>query len=165
MQHFKVLLVFLLLFTVGKSFAQGKDTNAGKKRSLVIIVNPSVPQDTISTEDLRLILLGDIRFWDSGGRVTLLIQAPVSWERDTVLGKVMEMSEPQYRQFWISKVFRTEAASGPKVVLSNEMAGILVSRIPGAIAFVDDAEIPPDAKVLKVDGFFPGDEAYPLVFK
>jgi hypothetical protein len=164
MQHFKVLLVFFLLCSASKGFAQ-EETNADNKRSLVVIVNPTVPQDSISTEDLRLLLLGDIRFWEGGGLVTLLIQAPVSWERDTVLGKVMKMTEPQYRQFWISKVFRTEAASGPKVVLSNEMAGILVSRIPGAIAFVDDAEVPPDAKVLKVDGILPGEEGYPLVFK
>ena len=133
-------------------------------RSLAVIVNPSVRQDSISIEDLRNTLLGDIRFWDGGGLVTLLIQAPVSWERDTVLGKVMKMSEPQYRQFWISKVFRTEAASGPKVVLSNEMAGILVSRIPGAMAFVDDADIPADAKVLKIDGLLPGDDDYSLKF-
>ncbi|MBL4673801.1 MAG: hypothetical protein JKX81_16195 [Arenicella sp.] len=164
MQHIKVLLVFFLLCSASKSFSED-DVNADNKRSLVVIVNPTVPQDNISTEDLRLILLGDIRFWEGGGLVTLLIQAPVSWERDTVLGEVMKMSEPQYRQFWISKVFRTEAASGPKVVLSNKMAEILVSRIPGAIAFVDNAEVPPDAKVLKVDGILPGDEGYPLVFK
>jgi len=158
MQHFKTLLVGLLLCSASNSFAQEV------KRSLVVIVNPNVSQDTISSKNLRLTLLGDIRFWEDGGLVTLLIQAPVSWERDTVLGKVMKMTEPQYRQFWISKVFRTEAASGPKVVLSNEMAGILVSRIPGAIAFVDDAEVPEDAKVLKVDGLLPGDDNYPLNF-
>ena len=160
MQHFKALLICLLLSLASNSFAE----DPVPTRSLVVIVNPSVPQDTISTEDIRLMLLGDIRFWEGGGLVTLLIQAPVSWERSTVLGKVMEMSEPQYRQFWISKVFRTEAASGPKVVLSNDMAGILVSRIPGAIAFVDDSEIPPDAKVLKVNGLLPGDDGYPLNF-
>jgi hypothetical protein len=159
-----VQLVFFFLCSASTGFAP-TEANADNNRSLVVIVNPTVQQDSISTEDLRLLLLGDIRFWKGGGLVTLLIQAPVSWERDTVLGEVMKMSEPQYRQFWISKVFRTEAASGPKVVLSNEMAGILVSRIPGAIAFVDDAEVPPDAKVLKVDNILPGEEGYPLVFK
>lgn len=132
--------------------------------SLAVIVNPAIQQESISMVNLKKVLVGDVRFWDGGELITILIQAPVSWERDTLLSKVMEMSEPQYRQFWISKVFRTEVASGPKVVLSNEMAATLVSKIPGAVAFVNNDEIPAGAKILKVDGLLPGDAEYPLNF-
>ncbi len=133
-------------------------------RSIVVIVNPGVPQDSLSEEELGKILLGETRFWDSGGSITLLIQAPVSWERDVLLGKVMQMSEAQYRQFWISKVFRAEVASGPKVVLSNEMAGTLISKIPGAMGFVGDDEVPDGVKVMKINGLLPGDANYPFRF-
>lgn len=137
---------------------------AAEATSLAVIINPAIQQESISMANLKKMLVGDVRFWDGGELITILIQAPVSWERDTLLSQVMEMSEPQYRQFWISKVFRTEVASGPKVVLSNEMAATLVSKIPGAVAFVNNDEIPVGAKILKVDGLLPGDADYPLNF-
>ena len=133
-------------------------------KSLAVIVNTAVVPDSISKVTLTQILLGEVRFWEGGGLVTLLIQAPVSWERDILLADIMQMSEPQYRQFWISKVFRTEVSSGPKVVFSNEMASMLVTKIPGAMAFVNEDEIPSDAKVMKIDGLLPGDPEYPLRF-
>lgn len=133
-------------------------------RSIAVIVNPQVTQDSVSEEQLRKILVGEVRFWDDGTAITLLIQAPVSWERDMILGEVMEMTEAQYRQFWISKVFRTEVASGPKVVLSNSMAGTLISKIPGCVAFVESTDVPDGAKVMKINDLGPSDENYPLRF-
>lgn len=133
-------------------------------RSIAVIVNPQVTQDSVSEDQLRKILVGEVRFWDDGTAITLLIQAPVSWERDMILGEVMEMTEAQYRQFWISKVFRTEVASGPKVVLSNSMAGTLISKIPGCVAFVESSDVPDGAKVMKINGLEPSDENYPLRF-
>ena len=162
MTHFRAFLAIIILLTslhVGSTLAATIGT-----RSLVIIVNAEVQQQSITPEDLKNIMLGDMRFWQGGKLITLLIQAPVSWERDTLLGQIMEMSESQYRQFWISKVFRAEVASGPKVVLSNEMASILVSKIPGAMAFVNNDEIPAGTRVLRINDLLPEDAAYPLKF-
>ena len=72
------------------------------------------------------------------------------------------MSEAQFRQYWISKVFRAETASGPKIVYTNEMASQLVAAIPGAVAFMDVSEAPQGLKVLKIDGLLPGEKGYPL---
>jgi hypothetical protein len=72
------------------------------------------------------------------------------------------MPEAQFRQYWISKVFRAEAASGPKIVYSNDMAAELASSIPGAVAFIDASQIPKGLKVVKIDGLLPGDKRYPL---
>jgi len=72
------------------------------------------------------------------------------------------MSETEFKQYWISKLFRAEATSGPKIVYSNEMATDLVEAIPGSIAFVDAAGVPKNLKVLKIDGKLPGDRGYPL---
>jgi len=94
--------------------------------------------------------------------VTLLIRAPVARERDVVLKKVYQMNEAQFRQYWIAKVFRAEATSGPKVVYSNQSATELVASTPGSISFVDAAQIPKGVKVLKIDGHAPGDKDYPL---
>jgi hypothetical protein len=47
-------------------------------------------------------------------------------------------------------------------VYSNETAAELTSAIPGAVAFVDAAQVPKGLKVLKINGALPGDKSYPL---
>jgi hypothetical protein len=107
-------------------------------------------------------MLGDRQFWASNLKVTLLVRAPGAREREVVLKSIYQMSEAQFRQYWIAKVFRAEAASSPRVVYSNETAAEMTSAIPGAVAFVDAAQVPKGLKVLKINGALPGDKSYPL---
>lgn len=129
---------------------------------VAIVAHPNVPVDNLTFADLRKLLLGDRQFWASNIRVTLLIRAPVSRERDVILTKIYQMNEAQFRQYWIGKVFRAETSAGPKIVYSNDMAATLVGSIPGSVAFVDAAQIPKGLKVLKIDGRVPGEKGYPL---
>jgi hypothetical protein len=129
---------------------------------IAIVVRPDVPVDNLSFAELRKLMLGDRQFWTSNLRVTLLVRAPGTREREVVLKTIYQMSEAQFRQYWIAKVFRAEAASGPRVVYSNEMAAELAAAIPGAVAFVDAGEVPRGLKVLKINGKLPGDKDYPL---
>lgn len=135
---------------------------AAPPTDVAIVVHPDVPVDSLTFADLRKLLLGDTQYWPNKARVTLLIRAPVARERDVLLSKIYQMSEAQFRQYWIGKVFRAETAAGPKVVYSNDMAATLVASIPGSVAFVDAAQIPKGVKVLKVDGRAPGEKGYPL---
>ena len=48
------------------------------------------------------------------------------------------------------------------IVYSNESATELVASIPGAVAFVDAAQVPKGLKVLRIDGRLPGEKGYPL---
>jgi ABC-type phosphate transport system substrate-binding protein len=146
----KLILVFVI--AVGAAIAS----------PLAIIVNPDVPVDDVSFSDLRKLFLGERQFWNAKVRVVLLMRAPVSPERDVVLRTIYQMSEAQFRQYWISKVFRADVSSGPKIVYSSDMANDLVSAIPGAVAFVDAAQVPKGAKILKIDGKLPTDKGYPL---
>ena len=129
---------------------------------VAIVVRPDLPVDNLTFAEVRKLFLGDRQYWAANLRVTLLVRAPVARERDIVLRAIYGMSEAQFRQYWISKVFRAETATGPKVVYSNEMATELVSAIPGAVAFVDAAHSPKNLKVLKIDGKLPGERGYAL---
>jgi hypothetical protein len=129
---------------------------------VAIVVRPETPVDNLSMGDLRRVLLGDRQFWSSNLRVTLLVRAPGAHEREVVLNTVYQMSEAQYRQYWIAKVFRAEAASAPRIVYSSEMAVELASSLPGAVAFVDASQVPKNLKVVKINGALPGDSKYPL---
>ena len=129
---------------------------------IAVAVRPDVPVENVTFAELRKLLLGDRQFWSSNLRVTLLVRAPGARERDVVLKTVYQMSEAQFRQYWIAKVFRAEAAAGPRVVYSSEMAAELTAAIPGAMAFFEAGQVPKNLRVLKVNGKLPGDKDYPL---
>ena len=150
----------MLLAAMGLAGVAASGTAAGA--DIAIVVRPDVPVDNLTFAELRRLFLGDRQFWTSSLRVTLLVRAPGAREREVVLKTIYQMSEAQFRQYWIAKVFRAEAASGPRIVYSNEMAAELVSGMPGAVAFVEADLVPKGLKVLKINGLLPGAKGYPL---
>ena len=126
------------------------------------MVHPDTPVTNLTLAEARKVFLGNRQYWSTNIPVVLLIRAPVARERNVVLKTIYQMSESQFKQYWIAKIFRAEAASAPKVVYSNDMANELVTAIPGAIAFIDARDVRSGAKVLRVDGYLPGEPGYPL---
>ena len=129
---------------------------------IAVVVHPDTPVTDLSLAEVRKVLLGERQYWTSKLPVVLLIRAPVARERDVVLRVIYQMSEAQFKQYWVAKIFRAEVASPPKIVYSNDVQLELVSAIPGAIAFVDARNARPGLKVLRVDGHLPGEQGYPL---
>ena len=137
-------------------------TAAPNGPDIAIVVRPDVPVDNLTFIELRKLMLGNRQFWTPSLRVTLLIRAPGAPEREAVLKTIYQLSEPQFQQYWIAKVFREEATAGPRIVYSNETATELVAAIPGAVAFIEASQVPKGLKVLKIDGRLPGEKGYPL---
>jgi ABC-type phosphate transport system substrate-binding protein len=129
---------------------------------IAVVVHPDTPVSNLSLAEVRRVFLGDRQYWSTNVPVVLLIRAPVARERNVALKVIYQMSEAQFKQYWIAKIFRAESASAPKAVYSNDMANDLVSAVPGAIAFIDAREVRPGAKVVRVDGRLPGDPGYIL---
>jgi hypothetical protein len=129
---------------------------------IAVVVNADTPVTELSLSEVRKVLLGERQYWNSKLPVVLLIRAPVARERDVVLRVIYQMSEAQFKQYWVAKIFRAEAASPPKIVYSNDMQYELLTALPGAIAFVDSRNVRPGVKVLRVDGHLPGEKDYPL---
>jgi hypothetical protein len=129
---------------------------------VAIVVRADTPVANLSFAEARKLFMGDRQFWSSNLRVTMLMRAPASHERDVVLSVIYGMSEAQFRQYWISKIFRLEASSGPKIVFSEGTAVELVNNIPGAVAFMDSASVPKNLKVITIDGLAPGEKGYRL---
>lgn len=153
---------YFLLFAVFFAAALSVPPAFGAGSDIAVVVSPDVPVDDLSLSDVRKLMMGDRQYWTPGHRVTLLMRAPVARERDVVLRTIYQMTDAQFRQYWISKVFRAEASTGPKIVFSNSMASDLVSAIPGSVAFVDASQVPKGMKVIRVNGTLPGDPKYPL---
>ena len=154
--------VILALIACGLLAAAPLPAASQTTGDIAVVVNADVPIDNLSLADLRHILLGDREFWPSGARVTLLIRAPIARERDAAVKDVCQMTEAQFRQHWIGKVFRADAASGPKIVYTAEMAMDQASRLAGAITFVQAPVTTKGLKVVKIDGKAPGQAGYKL---
>jgi ABC-type phosphate transport system substrate-binding protein len=151
-----LVLASLSLFGPQRLFAQTHDVD------IAVVVQPDTPVSNLSLAEVRKIFLGDRQYWTANTPVVLLIRAPVARERNVVLKVIYQMSESQFKQYWIAKIFRAESVSAPKVVYSNDMASDLVTALPGAIAFVDSRDVRPGTKVVRVDGRLPGEPGYPL---
>src|ERR1700694_1300402 len=139
-------LGFLCLAVVHPLAAQRHEVD------VAVVVPPDTPISNLNLAEVRKVFLGDRQYWTTNTPVVLLIRAPVARERNVVLQIIYQMSESQFKQYWIAKIFRAEAATAPKVVYSNDMANQLVTAIPGAIAFIDSKDVKPGAKVLRVEG-------------
>ena len=133
-----------------------------RETDIAVVVHPDTPISDLSLSEVRKVLLGERQYWNSKLPVVLLIRAPVARERDVVLRVIYQMSEAQFKQYWVAKIFRAEIASPPKIVYSNDLQSDLVTAMPGAIAFVDARNVRPGLKVLRVDGHLPGERDYPL---
>ena len=129
---------------------------------IAVVVNSDTPVADLSLSEVRKVFLGERQYWSSKLPVVLLIRAPAARERDVVLRVIYQMSEAQFKQYWVAKIFRAEAAAPPRIVYSNDMQYELLTALPGSIAFVDSRNMRPGVKVLRVDGHLPGEKDYPL---
>jgi len=151
-----VALVFCAMATLGPTSVSAQNTD------IAVIANSEVPIDNVSLTELRRMLLGDREFWTAGQRIILLIRAPVARERDAAVQTVCKMTEAQFRQHWIGKVFRADTAVAPKIVYSADSSVDIANRTPGAITFVDAPAATRALKTVRVDGKLPGEPGYPL---
>jgi ABC-type phosphate transport system substrate-binding protein len=155
-----VLITLISLVTILQNGSPAQTGRGGA--DIAVVVHPDTPVSDLTLSDVRKVLLGERQYWNAKLPVVLLIRAPVARERDVVLRVIYQMSEAQFKQYWVAKIFRAEAASPPKIVYSNDMQYELISGIPGAIGFMDARNVRPGLKVLRVDGHLPGDKEYPL---
>lgn len=144
------------------ALAAAPATRCHASDDMAIIVHPSTPVERLTFAEMRRIFLGERQYWNSGMPVVLIVRAPVARERQVVLNKIYGMTESQFKQYWITRIFRDETTSTPKVVYSNQTINELVGAIPGAISLVRAEDITPGVKVIPIDGALPGEGSYPL---
>jgi ABC-type phosphate transport system substrate-binding protein len=73
---------------------------------VAVVVHPDTPISNLSLAEVRKVFLGDRQYWSTNVPVVLMIRAPVARERDVVLKIIYQMSESQFKQYWIAKIFR-----------------------------------------------------------
>lgn len=143
------------------SMLASAQTASPNNLDIAVVVNEENRVNDLSMADLRKILSGEKQTWPGGQAVKLVVRAPGTHER-LVLLRVLSMSENEYKQHWISQVFRGEAQTEPPVLPSNGMQKEALASFPGAIALVEARDVKSPMKVVKIDGRLPGQPGYPL---
>lgn len=158
----RTTFLFVFLVTLLGTDCAAAQAAAGRGEGVAIVVHPATSIRDLSMSQLRRIFMADQQFWPDGSRITLLVRAPTAYERDLVLNRIYRMSEDEFRKYWVGKMFRAEVPAAPKIVYSSDMAGELVTAVPGAITFVPASTAVENAKVIRIDGRLPGEPGYPL---
>ena len=148
-----VLALFPLLAATGPARAVTGD--------VALVTNPVTPVDNLTLGQTRRLFLGEDTTWTPALPVILLLGEPGSHARSVALRTIYRMSEPEFNQYWIVRMFRGETNGGPKTVSSMVVAQ-LVRQLPGSVTFVDAAEVTAGMKVVRIDGKLPNDPGYPL---
>lgn len=155
-----VAMIGLFALWPGYLWADGEVTSSSP---VAIVTNENVNVDNLTLQELRRIFLADKQYWPDRTRIILLVQAPNAYERQVVLERIFEMSEVEYKRYWVAKMFRAEVSSGPKIVFSTNMARELVSSLKGAITFIRADAVQGHGKIISIDQKRPGDPGYPLM--
>ena len=159
MKRYRTYLMALAILVLA---ALASTTAAQQEIELAVIVNPENPVSSISSADLRRIYAGDKQSWSNTLPVFAVVRAPEARERRVLLSQVLKMTEPEYKQYWLRKVYSGEAPQEPLAVFSNGMQMEAVRVKKGGIALISVQDVRAGVKIIKVDGSVPGSPDYPF---
>jgi ABC-type phosphate transport system substrate-binding protein len=151
--YFFLAALLMLCLPAGYVEAQSGD--------VAVIVNPDNPVTSISMADLHRIFGGDKQSW-GGFPAVPFVRAAKAHERDVLLSVVMKMTEAQFQDYWVKKVYSGSVAHEPLALMSNGMQLEAIRSQKGGIALISLQDVKDGVKVIKVDGVVPGSSGYPL---
>ncbi len=133
--------------------------------TLVVVVNPANPVESVSMAQLRKLMLGDVTNWPDHKTVALVHRSAASPVFKCMLSQILRMTDAEYKRYQLTAQFRGDQQVVPKVSDSGLGAANLVAVLPGAITLIEaDAlkSFTRPLKVVRVDGKQAGDPEYPF---
>ncbi len=135
---------------------------AASEQNLAIVVNVSNPTENLSMAELRKIFLGERSHWPNGRRITLVMIEPGHPERAAVLGLIYKMNEKDFDNHFLHGLFTGEVFVSPKTLATPVGVRKFIFNVPGAIGYLRTSDVDSSVKIVRIDGRFPNDKAYPL---
>ena len=132
---------------------------AAAQVSLAVVVNTTNPTERLTTDQLRRLFLAETFTFPSGGRARIAMH---SGSTAGFAQKALAQRPERVRARWMAAVFAGEASAAPSELASVEDVRKFVKEHPDAIAFLPATAVDESVKVVRVDGYRPGDAAYPL---
>jgi ABC-type phosphate transport system substrate-binding protein len=129
---------------------------------LVVVVNKANATSNLTKSQLRKLVLGEQGSWPGGAKVTVILQAPGTAERNGVLRSICRMSEDDYNQHLMHASFSGETNVAPKVVGAASAVRQMVASTPGAVGFLRPADVDGSVKAVSVEGASSGQADYKI---
>lgn len=138
-------------------------SEAVSAETVAIIVHNDNTTEALSLRDLTKIFRQDKRYWKSRKRIYLVLREANSLERSIIIEHVYKMrGNKDLKNFWITKQFRGELFSFPKILTSDEDIKHFIRRTPNAIGFINASSLDDRVKSIRIDGKSPGEAGYIL---
>lgn len=126
---------------------------------LAVIVNKSNSTNDLTFTDLKNIYLGKVSTFSHNTRVVLAEYAPLKKKfYKIVLGEKLG----NVKKYWIAYVLSGKSGDPPIEFKNIDEVKKFVSQNPGAICFIDIADLDKSIKVLTIDGQKPVSVKYRL---
>jgi hypothetical protein len=129
---------------------------------LAVVVNKSTTLATMSSADLRQMIIGEKLKWPDGKKVILLTTPANSPERALMLKAVCKMNDATLKRYCMHAAFTGQELVTPKEVPTAAALKEIVAKTPGAIGCILASDLDDTVKPLKVDGAGPGEPGYKL---
>jgi ABC-type phosphate transport system substrate-binding protein len=135
MKLLSILILALTAMTLG-----------AKAQEVVLIVNPEVAESSVSSDDVKNILLGNKFKWETAGniKVVLLTDGPV---HEKAIQQFTQRTVDQFDKFWKKQVFTGKGIMPAQVKTDAEVVDY-VAKTPGAFGYIARENITDKVKVL-----------------
>jgi ABC-type phosphate transport system substrate-binding protein len=105
-----------------------------RAQEIAIIVNEANPHNEISVDDVVDYFMKRKKTWPDGTPVRFIDRLDDSAEKNAFLRRVLRKSSREIDLFWIGQ--KLHGYSAPIQLPSDSLTASIVSRFPGAIAYV-----------------------------
>lgn len=132
-------------------------------QELCIIVNKENTTANMSMNNLRRIYLSMKMKWSNNKKIITTIFPIGAQERDFFITAVLGFKPDDFLVYYDNEKMKGNIVAKP-IVLNNDLAiQRFIEKNPNAIGFVNTNSVDTSmVKVIKIDGFSPGDEKYPI---
>jgi ABC-type phosphate transport system substrate-binding protein len=132
---------------------------------VVAVVNVENPVTSLTTRDLRRILLGEMTQWPNGKNITIAMRSVGQPEHDAVLQLICGMKDADFERYVLQAAYRGEGQSSIKVL--DTAAGVkrFVFNVPSSIGFIRADEVDSSVKVITITGSVPTSAAFGLTLR
>lgn len=140
--------------------------HAEPTRTLVVIANPRNKVSSLTRAQLRRLFLKTQRRWPDG-RAVMPLNVKAGRPTRVLFDRVATgLSAHEASLYWIKQRVRGHGAP-PRSLHSARLLQRIVSHQPEAVGYVLRSELSPTiaVKILRIDGYAPGDARYPLVVR
>lgn len=147
-----------LLTTIAGAAMLAFSARAAAAQTTVVVHRSSSVTD-VKLDDLRRFFLGQSPMGISGQQAILVELTPI---RAHFYKKLLGLTASEVRRRWINMVFRGDALVLPFELADAAAVKKFVAEHPGAVGFLDAADLDETVKALKINGKRSVDPLYPL---